>query len=133
MALIKTKVIDLGYNAEYWRLVQLNWNIERNDFVAEFALYRDKILRDENPSAVVETQQVILGDKFAKLLVGADAKLPIADRMKACAYEALKLMASEEAVKVVAPEVVINEKVKFFVDAVSDAVVIKVIEPIVTK
>ena len=134
MALIKSKAIDLGYSAEYWRLVQLNWNVERNDFVAEFALYKDKMLREENPTAIVETQQVILGSKFSQLLTGIDPKQPIADRIKACAYESLKTMATEEAAKVSIPDAVIREEIKFFADAVSDVIIIKADEPVlITK
>ena len=78
MALKKAKT-NKGYEAEYWRIIQVNCNADRNDAVATFALYKDKATRIADPTAVVDSYQIdwvkSLTIKFYLMIVKLKIKL----------------------------------------------------------
>ena len=115
MALKKAKT-NKGYEAEYWRVIQVNCNADRNDAVATFALYKDKKTRDEDANAVVDSYQIDLGEDFNNNVLSDDTK--IGDYVKKSAYEVLKAKAIIEDAKEEGEEVQIDEALAFFADAI---------------
>jgi len=115
MALKKAKT-NKGYEAEYWRVIQVNCNADRNDAVATFALYKDKKTRDEDANAVVDSYQIDLGEDFNNNVLSDDTK--IGDNVKKSAYEVLKAKAIIEDAKEEGEEVQIDEALAFFADAI---------------
>ena len=118
MALIKTKSLK-GYDAEYWRVIQINTNAIRGDCVCEFALYKDEATRLADEMAVMETYKINLPDV---LLSVVDAKA--GDGLKAQAYKALtaKAIAEEDKRPGLEENETLDESLAFFADAVSDVV-----------
>ena len=111
MALKKAKT-NKGYEAEYWRIIQVNCNADRNDAVATFALYKDKATRIADPTAVVDSYQIDLGEEFNDKVLSDDSK--VKDKIKKSAYEVLKSKADSEATKKEEKD----ESLSFFADAV---------------
>jgi hypothetical protein len=52
MALLKTTQLENGYSAEYYRIIRINNFIDGSAEIL-LALYKDKEIRDANPSAYV--------------------------------------------------------------------------------
>jgi len=115
MALKKAKT-NKGYEAEYWRIIQVNCNADRNDAVATFALYKDKATRIADPTAVVDSYQIDLGEEFNDKVLSDDSK--VKDKIKKSAYEVLKAKAIIEDAKEEGEEVQIDEALAFFADAI---------------
>jgi len=97
MALQKTKTIK-GYDASYWRILQLNCNFDRPDAVVTFGLYKDKATRETDAGAIVDQYQIdlasdLLGDVYAN---GEDTVKNI--KLKE-AYKVFKAKAIAEAAK----------------------------------
>ncbi len=97
MALQKTKTVK-GYDANYWRIVQINTNFDRLDVNTTVALYKDEATRYADSGAVIDQKSFLLGDEFAQgnYSNGVDKMKDITLKE---AYKALKKLASDEAAK----------------------------------
>lgn len=69
MALVKTKSLDNGYSAEYWRIIRINALIDGNSEVF-LALYKDKPTREVNPEGYVDVKTFRFSIPKAKLIEG---------------------------------------------------------------
>ena len=118
MALKKAKT-NKGYEAEYWRIIQVNCNADRNDAVATFALYKDKATRDEDATAVIDSYQTDLGADFNDKVLSSE--IDTKDVVKKSAYEALMVKATAEDLK----EEDKDEALAFFKDATDELTVVE--------
>ena len=111
MAITKIKSIK-GYNAEYWRISQLNSNFDRSDAVITLSLYKDKATRDLDSNATVDSLQYDLGTDFSnELYDGLDSVKNIKLQK---AYKIFKDKAIAEAAKDEGKD----ESLAWFADAV---------------
>jgi len=117
MALIKKKA-HKGFEGEYWRIIQINCNADRNDAVATFALYKDEATRLADATAVLDSFQVDLGEDFNDSVINDDTKAK--DKVKKSAYEALKTKALIESEKTDDAEETKDESLAFFSDAIDN-------------
>lgn len=99
MALKKAKTIN-GHASEYWRIVQINTNFDRLDVVTTVALYKDKATRDADSNTVMYQFHVCLGSEFTTRKP-TDALETLRNITLKEAYNALKKLAGDEAVKLV--------------------------------
>lgn len=111
MALKKTKQIK-GYQAEYWRIIQLNSNFDRWDAIITLALYKDKATRDADPQSVFEALQFDLGSDFAEDIYDGQADKVKNIKLKE-AYKIFHAKAEAEALKEEP-----DQSLVFFADAV---------------
>lgn len=105
MALQKTKQIK-GYDANYWRIIQLNSNFERSDAVITLALYKDRETRITDPGAILETITFDLSEDFANDVYDGEVDKVRSIKLKE-AYKVLKIKSQEE-----------DSEMAFFADAV---------------
>lgn len=111
MALKKIKQLKTGFVAEYFRLLEIHINTNRNDAVCVFGLYKDKATRDADENAIIETIQFNLDSNILSASAGSDT---VKNINISKAYLALKKRAVEEEAK----EEEKREELAFFSDAV---------------
>lgn len=111
MALKKIKQIK-GYNAEYWRIVQLNTNFESKESVITLALYKDKATRDADPTAIVDTYQYNLGSDFTEDIYNGESDRVRNIKLK----EAYKIFHAKAEAETLKEEP--DQSLAFFADAV---------------
>jgi len=109
MALQKTKTIK-GFEANYWRFLEIHTNMNRNDAVCVFGLYKDQATREADPDAILETVQFDLDGELLNAQGGTDT---VRNINISKAYASLKTRALAEAEK---EEV--DQSLAFFSDAV---------------
>ena len=107
MGIIKNKTVK-GYVGSYWRIIQINCNFDRNDAVVTFGLYKDKETRNSDPSAVIDSYSIDLGEMLN--LSGNDT---VKNINISKAYITLKEKALEESQKEEK-----DDSLAFFADAV---------------
>jgi len=116
MALKKIKE-KRGHNNEYWRIIQINSNLNREDAVVTFALYKDKATRDADVNAVVDQYQVDLGKDLLDKAATADKVKNINLKQ---AYTVFKKKAKDEEAK--RPDLkegeILDEELAWFNDVV---------------
>jgi len=95
MALEKIKKAK-GFNAKYWRVLQINSNLDRGDAVVTLGLYKDKATRTADSSAVVDQYQIDLGDD---LLSATGSKDTVKNINLSKAYKVFKNRAIAEKAK----------------------------------
>lgn len=113
MGLKKIKTLNTGYQAEYFRLLEIHFNANRNDAVCVFALYKDKATRDADENAIIETVQFNLNSELLSAQGNTDT---VKNINIAKAYTALKNIAAAEAEKSEDK----NEELAFFADATDE-------------
>jgi hypothetical protein len=111
MALKKTKQIK-GYQAEYWRIIQINSNFDSKDSIVTLALYKNKATRDTDPNAILETYQYNLGSDFSEDIYDGEADKVKNIKLKE-AYKIFHVKAQAETLKTELKD----ESLVFFADA----------------
>ena len=114
MAIQKTKTVK-GIDCNYWRIVQLNQNYDRQDAVMTLALYVNKDTRDADPIGnVMDSYQTDLAINYHdKLYSNGEDEMRNVDRKEA--YRVFLAKAQAEAEK----EDDKDEALAWFADAVS--------------
>jgi len=116
MALEKIKQTK-GFNAKYWRILQINSNLDRGDAVVTLGLYKDKATRTADSNAVVDQYQIDLGDDLLSAKGSVDT---VRNINLGKAYTAFKKKAVDEEAKRgnLADDESLDESLAFFSDAV---------------
>ena len=109
MALQKTKSKN-GYDASYWRILQVNSNMDRNDCVVTLGLYKDQTTREADANSIMESVQFDLGSYVLNDAVTDDDTYKNI-KLKEC-YKILKSLAVAEDLKEEK-----NESLSFFSNA----------------
>jgi hypothetical protein len=112
VALKKSKLI-FGFAAEYWRIIQINVNLDRPDAVVDLALYKDHATRLAEPGAVLSSVRIDLGQSFHEDIYTGQSDTMRNIKLKE-AYKTLKALAAAEIEKPVEEQ---NASLTFFADA----------------
>lgn len=112
MALKKIKTLPSEISGEYWRVLQLNNNFDRQDSVIDVVLYVNDAARIAGATPIHSFQHA-LGAAFSeRIFTGSDK---VKNVKLAEAYKELKAQAQAEALK---PEAEQNADLAFFADAI---------------
>lgn len=114
MALIKPKIYK-GFTASYWRIIQANTNMDRDDVVITLGLYKDKATRDEDHSAILDSYIFCLFYDNYSDPISAEGMIKDIN-LQAC-YNALCIAAHIEAQKPIGER---DEILAWFADAEDD-------------
>jgi len=114
MALIKSRTLDTGVAAEYWRILQINNNFDRQDGVIDIVAYLDETARLAGASPMRSFQHS-LGKAFSERLFDGSDKVKNVELSQA--YVEFKKQAQDESTK---SEVERNADLAWFADAKDD-------------